>query len=250
MGFYLQLQQERICLFSEGVNRAPEKEVTEKRVQISGYRFYSPGLGRWINRDPIGEEGGLLLYNGMANDPVNRVDYHGLISWWECSGYCASFHLKQMLNAIAAIEALVVTAEGMMELPISEKVINSGTERLTSLGNKIFQRLNSAAGSYRTPSTVRTALRQLAQWAKTSGTMTNLPGLRSKVDAVRRFAKTGRTVLRMARGGVVAGAAIALGIECYCMTACCRQDVREDYENRMNTSPEDFLAGGNSYEDQ
>jgi len=29
---------------------------------ISGYRFYNPELGRWINRDPIEEEGGLNLY--------------------------------------------------------------------------------------------------------------------------------------------------------------------------------------------
>jgi RHS repeat-associated protein len=213
-----------------------------------GHRYYNPSTGRWLSRDPIEEEGGLLLYAAMLNDPVNRVDYQGLISWWECSGYCASYHLKQMMNVIAAIEALVASAEGMMELPIREKAINSGTERLTSLGNKIFQRLNSASGSSRMPSVVKTALKQVAEWAKTSGTMKDLPGLRSKVDAVRRFAKGGRTVLRMARGGVVAGAAIAVGIESYCMTACCRQDVRDDYENLMNTSPEDFLGGGSGDE--
>ena len=26
-------------------------------VQVTGFRYYSPGLGRWINRDPIGEHG-------------------------------------------------------------------------------------------------------------------------------------------------------------------------------------------------
>ena len=27
-----------------------------------GYRFYYPQIGRWINRDPLGEEGGMILY--------------------------------------------------------------------------------------------------------------------------------------------------------------------------------------------
>lgn len=78
MGFYLQLQQERICLFSEGVNRAPEKEVTEKRVQISGYRYYSPRLGRWINRDPSGEMGGKNILQFSDNSPINSTDFLGL----------------------------------------------------------------------------------------------------------------------------------------------------------------------------
>ncbi len=43
-----------------------------------GYRFYSPPLGRWIGRDPIGEQGGLNLFYFSINDPVNRYDRLGL----------------------------------------------------------------------------------------------------------------------------------------------------------------------------
>jgi RHS repeat-associated protein len=43
-----------------------------------GYRFYSPGMGRWINRDPIGEAGGLNLYAAFANSPTNQTDARGL----------------------------------------------------------------------------------------------------------------------------------------------------------------------------
>jgi RHS repeat-associated protein len=42
-----------------------------------GYRFYSPGLGKWINRDPIQEAGGLNLYGAFANSPVNFGDEYG-----------------------------------------------------------------------------------------------------------------------------------------------------------------------------
>jgi RHS repeat-associated protein len=43
-----------------------------------GYRFYDPATGRWINRDPIGENGGLNIYGMMENDAVNYYDVLGL----------------------------------------------------------------------------------------------------------------------------------------------------------------------------
>ncbi len=43
-----------------------------------GYRFYVPLLGRWINRDPIGEDGGDNLYAFVENRPVDRLDWLGL----------------------------------------------------------------------------------------------------------------------------------------------------------------------------
>lgn len=43
-----------------------------------GFRYYDPSKGRFLNRDPIGEEGGLNLYRFVGNDPINRVDRWGL----------------------------------------------------------------------------------------------------------------------------------------------------------------------------
>lgn len=42
-----------------------------------GYRYYSPELGRWLNRDPIEEEGGLNLYAFVTNNPIGNVDVDG-----------------------------------------------------------------------------------------------------------------------------------------------------------------------------
>ncbi len=42
-----------------------------------GYRYYSARLGRWMSRDPIGEEGGVNLLAAMRNDPALRFDATG-----------------------------------------------------------------------------------------------------------------------------------------------------------------------------
>ena len=40
--------------------------------------YYSPNLGRWISRDPIGERGGRNLAESMLNDPISIIDPLGL----------------------------------------------------------------------------------------------------------------------------------------------------------------------------
>jgi len=49
-----------------------------------GLRFYSPDKGRFLNRDPIGEQGGANLYRFVGNNPVSRVDIWGLMTETEC----------------------------------------------------------------------------------------------------------------------------------------------------------------------
>ena len=39
---------------------------------------YDPNIGRWISRDPIGEDGGLNVYGMLENDSVNDADFLGL----------------------------------------------------------------------------------------------------------------------------------------------------------------------------
>jgi RHS repeat-associated protein len=47
------------------------------------FRMYSPELGRWLSRDPIGEDvetGAANLYGFVENGPVNKIDFLGLFS--------------------------------------------------------------------------------------------------------------------------------------------------------------------------
>jgi RHS repeat-associated protein len=43
-----------------------------------GHRYYSPTMGRWLTRDPLGEAGGINLYGFVGNGAVNFVDRLGL----------------------------------------------------------------------------------------------------------------------------------------------------------------------------
>ncbi len=55
-----------------------EREPPELGVSLYGYRFYKPDVGRWVNRDPIEEEGGLNVYGFVGNRGINNHDVLGL----------------------------------------------------------------------------------------------------------------------------------------------------------------------------
>jgi len=45
-----------------------------------GFRYYSPMLQRWINRDPIEEEDGNNLYYHVRNNTINKYDLLGMMA--------------------------------------------------------------------------------------------------------------------------------------------------------------------------
>ncbi|MBS1955293.1 MAG: LysM peptidoglycan-binding domain-containing protein [Cyanobacteria bacterium SZAS-4] len=47
-------------------------------LNLTRTRSYSSGLGRWINRDPLTERGGVNLYDYVSNYPVGYTDSSGL----------------------------------------------------------------------------------------------------------------------------------------------------------------------------
>jgi RHS repeat-associated protein len=58
--------------------RFSSKEAHENSGLVYyGYRFYEPRLQRWLNQDPLMEEGGINMFRFSAGDPVNRIDPWG-----------------------------------------------------------------------------------------------------------------------------------------------------------------------------
>jgi RHS repeat-associated protein len=53
----------------------------ETGLHYNYFRDYDPALGRYMQSDPIGLEGGLNLYGYVAGNPVNYIDPHGLFRY-------------------------------------------------------------------------------------------------------------------------------------------------------------------------
>ena len=74
-------------VFLQRKNRGPalnNRILSQKYLDDStgwyyyGYRYYSPELGRWVNRDPMGEWGGLNLFGYVKNGSINKTDFLGM----------------------------------------------------------------------------------------------------------------------------------------------------------------------------
>ena len=68
-GAYAQINP--FCFSSEYYN-------SEINLVYYNFRYYSPELGRWLNQDPIGEQGGINTYNFLENNPIFFWDILGL----------------------------------------------------------------------------------------------------------------------------------------------------------------------------
>jgi len=63
----------------ENVYRFSTKETDDETgLSYYGRRYYDPHNGRFINRDPIEESGGLNLYGFVGNNPANKWDFLGM----------------------------------------------------------------------------------------------------------------------------------------------------------------------------
>ncbi len=82
-----------------------------------GHRFYIPAVGRWLNRDPIAERGGLNLYAFVGNDPIGSLDPFGL----DVFVFGASFN-AQLLVGVQFDVGLVWDLNGNLALQITPAV--------------------------------------------------------------------------------------------------------------------------------
>ncbi len=48
-------------------------------LSLTKHRAYSPSLGRWLSRDPLGMDSGSNLYTYVSNNPITGTDPFGLM---------------------------------------------------------------------------------------------------------------------------------------------------------------------------
>jgi RHS repeat-associated protein len=60
----------------------------ESQLYYVRNRTYSPTLGRWLQRDPIGYAGGINLYEYVGGKAVIKIDPTGHYSHKECAAEC------------------------------------------------------------------------------------------------------------------------------------------------------------------
>jgi RHS repeat-associated protein len=93
-------------------------------------RSYSPRWGRWLSRDPIGEEGGLNLYALVGNNPINDYDPLGLsgnlIDTQAATGTGAGIAGSSSAQAISVLKQVRNAIDAYNEIQeISSEVLES-----------------------------------------------------------------------------------------------------------------------------
>jgi RHS repeat-associated protein len=105
--------------FASGQTSVVAIQSPENAMGLRGCAYKTAsGRLKWLNQDPIGEEGGLNLYGFVGNSPINRVDPFGLQSTYFDSNYgdIGSYQNPAALpyvSGMAAVGVGTVTGVGL-----------------------------------------------------------------------------------------------------------------------------------------
>lgn len=108
------------------------------------YRYYLPGVGKWLTRDPIGEEGGLNIYKAMDNSLVNKRDLfgHGVMGdawdWVEEIGGLVAESVGSTIGMAGCAALEIVGFATIPQTAENAAVTKKGKENI----NKYFKNVN------------------------------------------------------------------------------------------------------------
>lgn len=84
----------------------------ESGLHYNRFRYYSPAMGRYLSRDPLGLLAGMNFYRYAANSPINQADPLGLWTW-------AGVAEAAVTVVAAAAVAVAVIALAPVALPVA-----------------------------------------------------------------------------------------------------------------------------------
>jgi len=106
-----------------------------------GHRYYDPGTGRFLQRDPTGLVGGVNVYAYAGNDPVSQVDPTGLGLWkWiKTAAKAAKKYAEELMGcsskATVPLAAIDVTARALEGADDGVRIILGVGHRNKSIGD-------------------------------------------------------------------------------------------------------------------
>jgi RHS repeat-associated protein len=134
----------------------------ESQQYYFGYRYYDPRVGRWLSRDPLGEQGGVNLYAYCGNDPVNRHDPLGLSEYGD-----AADAMEGLLPGVVELSQNLAAERGAVGAALWGGGVPFGMNSLMSSGgfggllsNPLFQYDSQLGGMQSEASGMMSGLRE------------------------------------------------------------------------------------------
>jgi len=112
---------------------------SETGLHYNRSRYYSPALGRYLSRDPVGFLGGLNLYLYAGNDSINGADPLGLFGWNDALSIAGG-----VFAAVVAVDLVVVAAPVVL---IALGIAATSTVALAAIGAAEILAAGTAAGA-------------------------------------------------------------------------------------------------------
>ena len=114
------------------VQWSSEMNDEELALVYYNYRYYNPADGRWINRDPIAEEGGINIYNFLCNNIIAQFDRLGLEA--ECSEQNLKKHkdlaFSIVLYTLARNSITIQDPEGAIKSAFQDSIKNKASDKI------------------------------------------------------------------------------------------------------------------------
>jgi len=155
---------------------------TETGLLCLTHRYYDPGTGKFVNRDPIGYKGGINLYGFADGNPVNESDPNGTLSPSQPTVDPLDKTIERAIIKVAPrVFRIVIRPVGLGALRIvggsvglflmsQTRVADDGERQILNHQNEARKRRNreSRAGTYGKPFHYRTGV-QDAVWNAAKG---------------------------------------------------------------------------------
>jgi RHS repeat-associated protein len=133
---------------------SPKTHTPLSRVEERGLRFYSPEVGRWCSREPIGEAGERCLYLFLKNNANSYLEYLGLVAvnGWELLDLLADGELSDIADKLKDFDPAKDTIEfGNPEAQSIDKLFMLGALAVSGLENKGYEEAAADFGFWLDP---------------------------------------------------------------------------------------------------